>query len=81
MKFSSIKDLSKKDTFDGLLSAVELGELINQYLFTERTTHPKQADQIKTLEKRGEEAETQNGFSTNWKDNQTELSKGKIFFF
>lgn len=30
----------KKDTFDGLLSAVELGELIDEDLFAEYSTHP-----------------------------------------
>lgn len=30
----------EEDTFDGLLSAIELCELINQDLFTEYSTHP-----------------------------------------
>lgn len=32
--------LEKKDTFNTLLSAVELGELVRKYLFIESTIHP-----------------------------------------
>jgi RNA polymerase-binding transcription factor DksA len=40
----------KEDTFDRLLTAIELSELINQDLITEHTTHPTKTH--KTLESR-----------------------------
>jgi len=42
---------NKKDTLDGLLSAVELSEVINQYLFTERTTHPNPKSNLNPKER------------------------------